>query len=110
PPPGGVTTGSEIDTQRRESEGLNTVKLGPWDTLTLGWEHRDEHGNNRFTFRKEINVVSGFAQNELRLFDRVILGGGLRYEDNDTFGDALTGRAWIAALLTERGRKLRAAR
>ena len=90
PPPGAFTTVSQIDTERREAEWLNTVKLGPWDTLTLGWEHRDEHGSNRFTFRKEINVVSGFAQNELRLFDRVILGGGLRYEDNDAFGHALT--------------------
>jgi vitamin B12 transporter len=102
-------TVSQIDVQRREAEWLNTVQLGPWDTLTLGWEHRDEYGKNRFTFRKEISVESGFAQNELRLFDRVILGGGVRYEDNDAFGDALTGRASVAVLFKETGSKIRAA-
>jgi len=109
PPPGAFRTISQIDTERREAEWLNDFHIGKWDTLTVGWEHRDEHGKNRFTFRKEINVVSGFAQNELRLFDRVILGGGLRYEDNDVFGDALTGRASIAVLIKETGLKLRAA-
>ena len=108
-PPGGFTIVSQINTQRREAEWLNTFQLGPWDTLTVGWEHRYEYGKNRGTFREEINVMSGFAQNELRLFDRVILGGGLRYEDNDVFGDALTGRASIAVLIRETGTKLRAA-
>jgi vitamin B12 transporter len=100
---------SQIDTRRREFEWLNDFKTGPWNTLTVGAEHRNEAGYNRHTFRQEINVVSGFAQDELRLFDRVILGGGLRYEDNDVFGDALTGRASIAVLIKETGSKLRAA-
>jgi len=109
PPPGSFTTNSQIDTRRREFEWINSVKTGPWNTITLGAEHRNEAGYNRHTFRQEINVVSGYAQDELRLFDRVILGGGLRYEDNDVFGDALTGRASIAVLIKETGTKLRAA-
>jgi vitamin B12 transporter len=109
PPPGAFTTVSQIDTRRREFEWLNDFKTGPWNTLTVGAEHRNEAGYNRHTFRQEINVISGFAQDELRLFDRVILGGGLRYEDNDVFGDALTGRASIAVLIKETGSKLRAA-
>ena len=108
-PPGGFTILSQINTRRQEAEWLNILKLGPWDTLTLGAEHRYEYGKNRHTFRKEINVVSGFAQNELRLFDRVILGGGVRYEDNDAFGDALTGRASFTLLIPETGTKLRGA-
>jgi vitamin B12 transporter len=109
PPPGTFTTVSQIDTRRREFEWLNTVRTGPWNTITLGAEHRNEAGYNRHTFRQEINTVSGYAQDELRLFDRVILGGGLRYEDNDVFGDALTGRASIAVPIKETGTKLRAA-
>jgi vitamin B12 transporter len=109
PPPGSFTTVSQIDTRRREFEWVNTVRTGPWNTITLGAEHRNEAGYSRHTFRQEINVVSGFAQDELRLFDRVILGGGLRYEDNDVFGDALTGRASVAVPIRESGTKLRAA-
>ncbi|HEV8144547.1 MAG TPA: TonB-dependent receptor [Methylomirabilota bacterium] len=109
PPPGGFTTISQVNTRRREFEWLNSVKTGPWNTVTFGAEHRNDAGRNRFAFRQEINVVSGFVQDELRLFDRVILGGGLRYEDNDVFGDALTGRASIAVLIKETGTKLRAA-
>jgi vitamin B12 transporter len=108
PPPGGFTTVSQIDTRRREFEWVNTVQTGSWNTITFGAEHRNERGYNRHTFRQEINTVSGFAQDELRLFDRVILGGGLRYEDNDVFGDALTGRASIAILVKETGSKIRA--
>ena len=108
-PPGGFTIVSQINTRRQEAEWVNTFQLGPWDTLTVGWEHRHEYGKNRGTFRENISVMSAFAQNELRLFDRVILGGGVRYEDNDTFGSALTGRASIAVLIRETGTKLRAA-
>ena len=109
PPPGGFTTISQINTERREAEWLNNFHIGRWNTLTLGAEHRDELGRNRGTFRKEINVKSLFAQDELRLFDRVILGGGIRHEENDTFGEALTGRASVAVLIPETGTKLRGA-
>ena len=109
PPPGTFTTISQVNTERREAEWLNNFHIGKWNTLTLGAEHRDELGNNKGTFRKEINVLSLFAQDELRLFDRVILGGGVRYEDNDSFGEALTGRASIAVLIPETGTKLRGA-
>ena len=109
PIPFDFTTISQINTRRREFEWLNTLQTGRWNTLTLGAEHRNEAGRNRFVFRQETNVVSGFAQDELRLFDRVILGGGLRYEDNDSFGDSLTGRASFAILIRETGTKIRGA-
>ena len=109
PPPGGFTTISQINTERREAEWLNNVHMGKWNTLTLGAEHRDELGSNRGMFRKEINVKSLFAQDELRLFDRVILGGGIRHEENDAFGEALTGRASFAVLVPETGTKVRGA-
>ena len=109
PPPGAFTTISQVNTERREAEWLNNFHMGKWNTLTLGVEHRDELGKNRGTFRKEINTKSLFAQDELRLFDRVILGGGVRHEENDTFGEALTGRASFAVLVPETGTKVRGA-
>jgi vitamin B12 transporter len=109
PPPGTVRTLSQIDTDRREAELLNTFRLEKWNTLTLGMEHRDEYGRNRGTFRKEITVRSIFFQDELRPWDNVIFGGGVRYEDNDTFGTATTGRASVAVLFPQAGTKLRAA-
>jgi len=109
PPPGAFRTLSQIDTDRREAELLNNFRLEKWNTLTLGLEHRDEYGRNRGTFRKEINVRSIFFQDELRLWDNVIFGGGARYEDNDTFGTATTGRASVAVLFPQAGTKLRAA-
>ena len=109
PPPGAFTTVSQINTERREAEWLNNFHIGRWNTLTLGAEHRDELGRNRGTFRKAINTKSLFAQDELRLFDRVILGGGIRHEENDVFGEALTGRASFVVLIPETGSKLRGA-
>jgi vitamin B12 transporter len=109
PPPGTFTTVSQVNTERREAEFLNNFHMGKWNTLTVGAEHRDEIGRNRGTFRKVINVMSLFAQDEVNLFDRVILGGGVRHEDNDSFGESLTGRASVAVLIPETGTKLRGA-
>jgi vitamin B12 transporter len=109
PPPGTFTTISQINTERREAEVLNAFHVGRWNTLTLGAEHRDEVGRSRGTFRKTINTKSLFVQDELRLFERVILGGGVRHEDNDVFGESLTGRASVAVLVPETGTKVRGA-
>jgi vitamin B12 transporter len=113
PPPGTFTTISQIDTRRLEAELLNTFRLGNWDTLTIGAEYRSEFGHNTSLgsfptrFSRELNTVSVFGHNELRLFDRVFLGGGVRYEDNDTFGTAVTPQASIAIVIKETGTKLR---
>jgi vitamin B12 transporter len=107
PPPGTFTTISQIDTERREAEWLNHFAITKWNTLSVGLEHRDENGNNRHTFREAINVESVSLQDELRLFDRVFLGGGVRYEENDTFGESWTGRASFLVLFPETGSRLR---
>jgi len=113
PPPGFFTTISQIDTRRLEAELLNTFRIGNWDTLTIGAEYRSELGRNTTLgsfptkFSKELNTVSVFGHNEIRLFDRVFLGGGVRYEDNDTFGTAVAPQASIAIVIKETGTKLR---
>jgi vitamin B12 transporter len=115
PPPDDPVTDSQIDTRRLEAELLNSLHIGKWDTLTIGLEHRSELGRNRSTgtfpvrFTREINTFSVFAQNDLRLFDRIFLGGGLRYEDASTVGGELTGRASAAVAIKETGTRLRGA-
>jgi vitamin B12 transporter len=110
-------TDSQIDTQRREAEVVAAFHLGRWDTVTVGAEHRTESGRNRTigvfeegdrqVFSKQFETRSFFAQNELRLVDRVILGGGGRYDHNSVFGSATTPRASAVLLIPESGSKLR---
>jgi vitamin B12 transporter len=109
PPPGSFTTISQTNTRRQEAELINSFALGRWNTLTLGGEHRAEQGRNRGLFREAITTVGVFAEDQVRLFDRVFVGGGLRWEDNDQFGDALTPRASAALVVKETGTKLRGA-
>jgi vitamin B12 transporter len=109
PPPDFAETIAQINTRRREFELVNSFDLARWNTLTLGAEHRTERGRNRGAFREEINTVSVFGHDEIRLFDRLFLIGGVRYEDNDVFGDALTPQVSAAFLVKETGTRLRAA-
>ena len=109
PPPGTFSTIAQIDTRRREFELINSFDLASFDTFTVGVEHRNERGRNRGTFRQEINTISVFGHDEIRLFDRFFVVGGLRYEDNDVFGTALTPQVSAAFLIKETGTKLRGA-
>lgn len=109
PPPGSFTTISQINTRRQEAELINSFATGKWNTLTLGAEHRAEQGRNRGVFREEITTIGVFAEDQVRLFDRLFLGGGFRWEDNDQFGDELTPRVSVALVVKETGTKLRGA-
>jgi vitamin B12 transporter len=108
-PAGDFAFTSRIETRRREVELLSTWDIGSIDTLTVGVERQHEHGHISGTFNEGVTTNSMFAQNELRLFDRVFLGGGLRWDDNDTFGDELTPRVSLVVLVTETGTRLRGA-
>jgi vitamin B12 transporter len=107
--PGDFGSVSQIDTRRREFEVLSTWHAGKVNSVTLGVEHRNERAYNRHTFRAETNTRSLFLQDELRLFDRLVLGGGVRFEDSDAFGGEWTPRLSLAVLLRETGTKLRGA-
>jgi vitamin B12 transporter len=113
PPPGSDTTRSQINTSRVQGDVLSTFTIPKWNTLSLGWEYRSESGtgNSQGTFpasfSQTLNTLAFFGQDELTLFDRVVLGGGLRWEDNNVFGSSLTGRASAALLVNEIGTKLR---
>jgi len=122
PPPPSDAFGvpvSQTDTKRQEAELINSFDVATWNTITIGLEHRREQGVTRgvfaflfppedvSVFHKTINTSSVFGQDEIRLFDRLFVTGGLRWEDNDTYGDSLTPRVSVALLVKEIGTKLR---
>ena len=96
---------------------MTAFHAGGWNTLTLGGEYRQEAGRNRTigvemegdrqTFSKHLETTSVFLQDELRLFNRLILSGGWRHDDNTTFGSATTHRASAVLLVNETDTKLR---
>jgi vitamin B12 transporter len=107
-------TRSQIKNGRSEMELVTAFHAGRWNTLTLGGEYRNDSGRERSvfagerdTFFKRIETASAFVQDELRLFERLILSGGWRYDDNSAFGSATTHRAGVAIPVKETGTKLR---
>jgi len=102
-----AATVSQINTRRREVELLQSVHVGRWTTATLGLEHRDEWAQNRGTFFEEVVTRALFVQDELRLFDRLFVTGGVRVEDHETFGTETTPRVSLALLVRETGTRLR---
>jgi vitamin B12 transporter len=121
-PVGDLAFKSQTDTRRREFELLNTFHIAKFDSVTLGFEHRRERGHGFSasdatafgpetvtSFTAKTTTISGFLQNELRLFDRLFVGAGFRHEENDAFGSATTPHASLAFLVTETGTKLRGA-
>jgi vitamin B12 transporter len=115
PPPGALVIDSRIENRRIEGELIAAADVAPWDTLTIGAERRSELGREteRGSFpsslREEINTTSVWGQDEVRILDRLFLAGGVRWDDNDVFGDELTGRASAALVIRETGSKLRGA-
>jgi vitamin B12 transporter len=103
-------TKSQIDIERREVEWVHAFRPVSWNTLTVGAEYRHEGGTNvgnTSRFAARIFTTSAFAQDEVRILGRVILNGGVRYDDNSAFGDELTPRVGAAVLIPETGTKLR---
>jgi vitamin B12 transporter len=107
-------TRSQIDGRRQEVELVTAWHAGKWNTLTVGGEYRTETGKIDSTsggfptrLNETIDTTSWFIQDELRLFDRVILSGGRRWDDNSSFGNVHTDRASAVILIKETGTKLR---
>jgi len=110
PDPGeaGATFRSDIVTERREVDWLHHFHVGRVDTLTLGVEYRHEAGENKGAFDRALDTTALLAQNTLRLFERVFLTAGLRYDHNSLFGDETTGRAALSYLLRATDTRLKA--
>jgi vitamin B12 transporter len=101
------TQRSDIDTDRREVDWLHHLHIGKLDTVTVGLEYRNEKGVNEGAFSRSTDTWAVFLQNELRLFDRLFLTGGVRHDDNSAFGDETTGRVAASYVLRETDSRLK---
>jgi vitamin B12 transporter len=99
---------SDIATTRREVEWYHRLTPVPIDTLTLGVEYRNERGEVKGSFDETTDAWALVAQDQLRLFDRLFLTAGVRYDDNSAFGDETTVRAAASYLVKETDTRLKA--
>jgi vitamin B12 transporter len=99
---------SEIETERREVDWLHHFHVAAIDTVTLGLEYRNEEGTNQGTFSRTTDTWAAFVQNELRLFQRLFLTGGVRHDHNSVFGGETTSRVAASYLHRETDTRLKA--
>ncbi|MGH7266921.1 MAG: TonB-dependent receptor plug domain-containing protein [Candidatus Rokuibacteriota bacterium] len=99
---------SEIETERREVDWLHHFHVAAIDTVTVGLEYRNEEGTNQGTFSRGTDTWAAFVQNELRLFQRLFLTGGLRHDHNSVFGGETTGRVAASYVLRATDTRLKA--
>lgn len=82
-----------IGSQRR-LEWRNSVKIGRANVITAGIEYQDEvmsslsdfSGSSSSFGEEKMHSFACYAQDHLKLFDRVYLIGGLRITDHEVFG------------------------
>jgi vitamin B12 transporter len=98
---------SQINVERREAEWINSFFVGPWSTSTVGLEYRHEEGDNKGVFKDATHTKSFFFEQQLRLFDRIFLTGGVRIDDNSAFGTHTSPRGSAAFAIKETGTRIR---
>jgi vitamin B12 transporter len=106
--PGEFGFRSDLATERREVDWLHRIDLGRIDTVTVGLEYRNEEGTIKGSFSETTDTWAVFLQNELRLFDRLFLTGGVRFDHHSTFGDETTPRVGISYLIRTTDTRLKA--
>jgi len=99
---------ADIETERGEIDWVHRVEVGKLDTVTVGFELRNEAGRIKGTFAETTDTWAVFAQNELRLFERLFLTAGVRHDDNSAFGGQTTARAAVSYLLKATDTRLKA--
>jgi vitamin B12 transporter len=99
---------SDISTRRFETEWYHFITPVPWNTITLGGEFRNEVGEVKDSFEETIDSWAIVLQDQLRLFDRLYLTGGVRYDGNSAFEDKATARVALSYLLRATDTRLKA--
>ena len=99
---------SDISTRRFETEWYHAITPVPWNTLTLGAEYRNEVGEVKGSFDETVDSWALVLQDQLRLFDRLYVTGGVRYDGNSVFEDKATARVALSYLLKATDTRLKA--
>ncbi len=104
----GAFNSSDIRTKSNRIEWQSNVQMGDPFLLTVGYQFREQLGENEGNFSERIvSSHAGFAQIQLNLFDRLFATGGFRQDSHNAFGDSTTWRVTGGYLLKETGTKIR---
>ncbi len=98
---------SDISSRRFEAEWYHFITL-PWNTVTVGAEYRNEVGEVKGSYRQTMDSWALVLQDQLTLFDRLFLTGGIRYDGNSVFEDKATARVAASYLLKATDTRLKA--
>ncbi len=107
----GVFTSTTVVRNRREVLDAQTTYSGlPGQKLTAGVtaEAESTRDDGYGDIDQRQTFLAAFAEDEWNPVKSTYLTGGLRYDDFDTFGSSVTGRATAAWLSPDRSFKLRA--
>ncbi|WDT76957.1 MAG: TonB-dependent receptor [Candidatus Manganitrophus sp.] len=99
----------EFDAQGRRVDWRQHIDLGRTSLLTLGYEYEFQRGESRGGIDDEtLTNHAIYAFNQFRL-SPIILNLGVRYDDNDRFGNETTYKIESAYLVETTATKVRAA-
>jgi vitamin B12 transporter len=99
---------SDISTTRIEAEWYHFITPVPWNTITVGGEYRNETGEVKGSYDETIDSWAFVLQDQLRLFERLFLTAGVRYDGNSAFEDKATARVALSYLVKETDTRLKA--
>jgi vitamin B12 transporter len=99
---------SDISSRRLEAEWYHFIRPVPWTTITLGGEYRNEVGEVKGSYRETVDSWALVLQDQLTLFDRLYLTGGVRYDGNSVFEDKATARVALSYVLKATDTRLKA--
>jgi vitamin B12 transporter len=99
---------SDISSRRIETDWYHFIKPVPWNTITAGAEYRNEVGEVEGSYRKTMDSWALVLQDQIALFDRLFVTGGVRYDGNSVFEDKATARVAASYLIKETDSRLKA--
>jgi vitamin B12 transporter len=108
--PGVFTSTTIVQNYRGVLDAQATYSGAAGQRVTAGVtaESEQTRDNGYGDIDKRQTFLAAFAEDEWNPLKSVYLTGGLRYDDFDTFGSSITGRATVAWLTADRSLKLRA--
>ena len=90
----------------------HTLDLKQWGTWTAGLDWFDNRGEyetpGAIPFDESVRTIAGYVQDQITLFDRLVVTGGARYDDNSRFGDRFTWRSAAVLRFDETGTRVKA--
>jgi vitamin B12 transporter len=108
--PGVYTSTTTVQNRRAVIDAQTSYGGFQGQRITVGVSAEDETTRNDGygAVDKRQSLFAAFAEDEWHPVESVYLTGGVRYDDFDTFGNAVTGRGTAAWLTPDRSLKLRA--